>query len=89
MATADSIKQLIGSNKGHIGRFRKDSTLATKTGHVLAEIDTLRSLLTSPLGTIAAVHSDSVLARKLDEQHQLLAALMRDIKSHPTRYIKF
>ena len=89
LATADSIKMLVGSNKGNIGRFRKDSTLGTRAAHVLAELDTLRLLLTSPLGTIAAVHSDSVLARKLDEQHELMAALMKDIKSHPTRYIKF
>jgi len=89
IASADSIRKLLSSNKGNIGRFRKDSTLATKAGHVLAEIDTLRSLVTSPLGTIAAVHSDSILARKLDEQHELMAALMRDIKSHPTRYIRF
>lgn len=89
LASADSIRQLLSSNRGNIGRFRKDSTLTTKAGHVLAEIDTLRSLLSSPLGTIAAVHSDSVLARKLDEQHQLMAALMRDIKTHPTRYIRF
>ena len=89
LASADSIKKLVSSNRGNIGRFRKDSTLATKTGHVLAELDTLRSLVTSPLGTIAAVHSDSVLTRKLDEQHQLLAALMRDMKSNPMRYIQF
>lgn len=89
LASADSIKKLASSNRGNIGRFRKDSTLATKTGHILAELDTLRSLLTSPLGTIAAVHSDSVLARKLEEQHQLLAALMKDMKSNPMRYIKF
>jgi hypothetical protein len=89
LASADSIKKLVSSNRGNIGRFRKDSTLATKTGHVLAELDSLSSLLKSPLGTIAAVHSDSVLARKLDEQHQLMAALMRDMKSNPMRYIQF
>jgi ABC-type transporter Mla subunit MlaD len=88
MASADSLKRLISSNRGSIGRFRKDSTLATKASHVLAELDTLRALATSPLGTIAAVHSDSVLARKLTEQHELVAALMKDIKSNPMRYIR-
>ena len=89
MAAADSIRTLVSSNKGSIGRFRRDSTLATKTRHVAAELDTLRALLTSPVGTIAAVHSDSALARELDREHQLLAELMKDIKSHPLRYIRF
>jgi hypothetical protein len=89
MAEVDSIRRLVSSSKGSVGRFRKDSTLATKAGHVMAEIDSLRLLVSSPLGTIAAVHSDSVLARKLDEQHELMAALIRDIKSNPMRYIQF
>jgi hypothetical protein len=89
MAAVDSIRRLVSSSKGSVGRFRRDSTLVTKAGHVMAELDTIRSLVSSPLGTIAAVHSDSVLARKLDEQHQLLAELIRDIKSHPMRYIQF
>ena len=88
MASADSLRRLVASNRGSIGRFRKDSTLATKASHVLAELDTLRALATSPLGTIAAVHSDSVLARKLAEQHELMAALLKDIKSNPMRYIR-
>ena len=88
IASADSVRRLVASNRSTLGRFRKDSTLATKTAHVLAELDTLRSLATSPLGTIAAVHSDSVLARKLTEEHELMAALMRDIKSNPMRYIR-
>jgi len=89
MAAADSIRRLVSSSNGSIGRFRKDTTLATKAGHVMAEIDTIRSLISSPLGTIAAVHSDSVLARKLDEQHALMAALIKDMKSNPLRYIQF
>jgi len=89
LASADSIKRLVSSNRGNIGRFRKDSTLTTKLGHVLAELDTLSALLKSPLGTIAAVHSDSTLARKLDEEHELMAALMQDVKKNPMRYIQF
>lgn len=89
LASVDSIKALVGSNRGNIGRFRKDSTLTIKIGRVLAELDSLSGLLKSPLATIAAVHSDSVLARKLDEERTLMAALMRDVKNNPTRYIQF
>jgi hypothetical protein len=89
MAAADSIRTLIGSNRGNLGRFRRDTTLVTNASHVLAEVDTLRALFTNPVGTIAAAHSDSTLTRQLDQTHILLASLIRDVKSHPMRYIRF
>jgi len=89
IAAADSIRTLISSNKGNIGRFRRDTTLVTNANHVLAEVDTLRALLSNPVGAIAAAHPDSVLTRQLDRTHVLLASLIRDVKSHPMRYIRF
>jgi hypothetical protein len=89
IAAADSIRTLLSSNKGNIGRFRRDTTLVTNANHVLAEVDTLRALLSNPVGAIAAAHSDSVLTRQLDRTHVLLASLIRDVKSHPMRYIRF
>ena len=89
MAAADSIKTLLASNKGNIGRFRRDTTLVTNANHVLAEVDTLRARLSNPVGAIAAAHPDSALARQLDRTHVLLASLIRDVKSNPSRYIRF
>jgi len=89
MAAADSIRILMSSNKGSIGRFNRDTTLVTKANHVLAEVDTLRALFSNPIGTIAAAHSDSALTRQLDQTHVLLASLIKDVKSHPMRYIRF
>jgi hypothetical protein len=89
MAAADSIRTLMSSNKGDLGRFRRDTTLVTKANRVLAEVDALRSLLSDPVGTIAAAHSDSALKRQLDHSHVLLASLIKDVKSHPMRYIRF
>jgi len=89
MASADSIRTLTSSNRGTLGRFRQDSTLVKKAAHVLAELDTLRALALSPVGTLAAMHSDTLLAHQLDREHELLAALIADIKSNPTRYIRF
>ena len=89
MGAADSIRRLASSNKGTMGRFRRDSTLVTKAGHVLAQLDTLALLIQSPVGTIAAVHSDSALARQLDREHMLMDALVKDMKSNPGRYIRF
>ena len=89
MGAADSIRRLASSNKGSMGRFKRDSTLVTKARHVLAQLDTLAQLIQSPVGTIAAVHSDSALARALDRQHVLMDALVKDMKSNPGRYIRF
>ena len=89
MAAADSIRTLLSSNKGSLGRFRRDSTLITKAKEVMAEVDTLRALLSDPLGSIAAAHSDSALARQLARTHSLLDSLIRDTRTHRARYINF
>ncbi|HMI47610.1 MAG TPA: MlaD family protein [Gemmatimonadaceae bacterium] len=89
MASADTLRNLMSSNKGSIGRFRKDTTLVTNATHILAEVDTLRSLFANPVGAIAAAHPDSALTRQLDRTHVLLASLIKDVKSNPTRYIRF
>ena len=89
MAAADSIRTLLSSNRGSIGRFRRDTTLATKAKGVLAELDTLRALVSNPVGTIADAHPDSTLTKQLDRMHTVLASLIKDIKSHPLRYINF
>lgn len=89
IAAADSIRSLLGSNRGNFGRFRRDSTLVTKTGHVLAEIDSLGMMFSNPVGAITAPGGDSTLARELQKSRVLLAALMQDMKEHPMRYIRF
>jgi phospholipid/cholesterol/gamma-HCH transport system substrate-binding protein len=89
MAAADSIRILMASNKGTLGRFRRDTTLVTKAGYVLAEVDSLRALLSDPIGPMEAAHSDSTLTLQLARTHTLLAALIKDAKSHPLRYIRF
>jgi hypothetical protein len=88
MAAADSIRTLMSSNRGSVGRFRRDSTLATKASEIMAEVDTLRSLLANPLGSIAAAHSDSVLTRELARTHSLLDSLIKDVRKRRGRYIK-
>jgi ABC-type transporter Mla subunit MlaD len=87
MASADSIRTLMASNKSSMGRFRRDTTLVTNASHMLAEVDTLRSLLANPVGAIAAAHPDSALTVQLARTHVLLASLIKDVKEHPARYI--
>lgn len=89
MAAADSIRSLMSSNKGSLGRFRRDTALVTKANGVLAELDSLRAFAANPLGSIGGAKSDSALTRQLDRRRVLLAELIRDIKAHPLRYINF
>lgn len=89
MAAADSIRNLMSSNRGSLGRFRRDSTLVTKATGVLAQLDSLRAFASNPIGNIAGAKSDSSLTRELDRTRVLLASLIRDIKSNPLRYINF
>lgn len=89
MAAADSIRTLMGSNRGSFGRFRRDTTLVINASHVLAELDTLQALLADPVGSIAAAHPDSTLTLQLARTHTLLASLIKDAKNHPLRYIRF
>ncbi len=89
MAGADSIRALLSSNRGSLGRFQRDTTLVAKARGVMAEVDTLRLLLSNPVGSIAAAHSDTTLARQLARTHALLDSLIKDVKKHPFRYISF
>jgi hypothetical protein len=89
MSQSDSIRALLSSNKGSLGRFQRDSTLMKKAGGVMAELDTLRALAGDPLGSIGRAHPDSGLVRELARSRVLLDSLMQDVKKHPTRYIRF
>src|SRR5258705_9716355 len=89
MAAADSIRPLVSSNKGSLGRFRRDTTLTTKAADVLAELDKLRALAAGGTGALEATHSDSLLTKELGHTRLLLAELIRDLKKHPFRYITF
>lgn len=89
MAAADSIRTLVSSNKGSLGRFRRDTTLTTKAADVLAELDKLSALVAGGTGALEATHPDSLLTKELSHTRLLLAELVRDLKKHPFRYIAF
>ena len=89
MAAADSIRTLVSSNKGTLGRFRRDTTLTTKAAEVLAELDKISALATGGAGALEATHPDSLLTKELSHTRLLLAELIRDLKKHPFRYITF
>jgi hypothetical protein len=88
MAGVDSIRTLLASNKGSIGRFRRDTTLLAKAGGVMSKLDSLSAMLANPVGSMEAAHPDSALSKELTRSRALLDSLMTDVKKHPFRYIK-
>ena len=89
MAGADSIMTLASSGRGSVGRFRRDSTLVPKISGIIAEIDSLRAMASNPAGTMGRARGDSTLIRAMDRARASLDSLMKDVKSHPLRYISF
>lgn len=81
MAAADSVMTLMSSDKGSIGRFRRDTTLMTKARGIVAELDSLVAG--------SKFVSDSALSIQLTRRRALMDSLMKDIKANPMRYITF
>jgi phospholipid/cholesterol/gamma-HCH transport system substrate-binding protein len=89
MAQVDSIRQLLGSDRHSLGRFRRDSTLARELAQLRLELATVQRLANSPTGTIGRIHADSAITIAVGRDLAALDSLMADIKKHPLRYIAF
>jgi phospholipid/cholesterol/gamma-HCH transport system substrate-binding protein len=89
MAGADSVRSLMTSGKGSLGRFKRDTTLFTTVNGLMAEMDSVSAKMFDPLGSIVRSHSDSALGRALIRNRALLDSLIKDAKKHPFRYINF
>jgi hypothetical protein len=89
MAGADSVRALMASGKGSLGRFKRDTTLITQVTGLMSEMDSVSAKMFDPLGSIVRSHSDSALGRALIRNRALLDSLVKDAKSHPFRYITF
>jgi hypothetical protein len=81
MAAADSMMTLLSSDRGSIGRFRRDTTLMTTARGIVGQLDSLRAR--SKFGT------DSALRVQLARRRVLMDSLIKDIKANPLRYINF
>lgn len=89
MAGADSIRALMASGKGSLGRFKRDTTLMAQVTGLMSEMDSVSAKMFDPLGSIVRSHSDSALGRALIRNRALLDSLVKDAKKHPFRYISF
>jgi len=88
-AQADSLRTLIASNQGSLGRFRRDSTLLRSVAEVRDELAITSKLLASPSGTLGRFAQDSIIAVQMTEMSKQMTELFNDIKRRPFRYIAF
>ncbi len=89
MSSLDSLRTMLATGSGNVGRFRRDSTLVPSVKGLLAQVDSLRALASNPVGNIGRARSDSTLATELARARRELDALIKDIKKHPLRYLAF
>lgn len=89
MAGADSVRAMMTSGGGSLGRFKRDTTLFTTVNGLMAEMDSVSAKMFDPLGSIVRSHSDSALGLALIRNRALLDSLIKDAKKHPFRYINF
>lgn len=89
MSRADSVQQLLRSSETSLGRFRRDSTLATEIADIRNELSIVRALLAEPRGTLGRLARDSAIVAGLASVEQEMAALMADAKRRPFRYLGF
>lgn len=86
-AAKDSISTLMTSDRGNVGRFRRDSTLMKEVSHLQGQLDSLKSTYSAGSG-IGRMKSDTTFKVEMARVRAELALLMADLKKHPLRYLK-
>jgi phospholipid/cholesterol/gamma-HCH transport system substrate-binding protein len=90
MAATDSIRALVASADQHsLGRFRRDTTLATTITKLRANIADLQRRAADPNGSVGRFQSDTAITHGLHRALAALDSLMADMKKHPLRYNPF
>lgn len=89
MASADSLRALLGSDRSELGRFRRDSTLLKSIADVRNEAAIVRLRLERASGTAGRAVRDSIITVRLGEAERSLSRLLDDIRHNPLRYLVF
>jgi phospholipid/cholesterol/gamma-HCH transport system substrate-binding protein len=89
MASADTLRALLASERSVAGRFRRDSTLLRDVRALLDEVSIVRAQLAEPRGTAGRALHDAAAYDQLAKLERELSALMADIKRRPLRYVVF
>ena len=87
MARADSIRALLASGRGSVGRFRRDSTLLREVAAVRDELAIVNELMSRPTGTVGRLRQDEAIQEGVASAQREMTALFADLKKHPFRYI--
>ena len=89
LARVDSIRALLASPDGNVGRFRRDSTLPQTIARVRDELAALQVRMDSSTGTLDRLARDSAMTRAVAEARLEMTALFTDMRKRPLRYIAF
>jgi len=89
LARVDSVRTLLASSTGTLGRLRRDSTLATEVADIQAELARVRASLDESQGTAGRVLHDSAVFDALGDVQREMSLLVADMKKHPLRYNPF
>lgn len=89
IAAADSVAVLVNSDRGTLGRLRRDSTLGIEMEKTSAELAAISNALDSGDGTAGRLSADRAIANQLDELRAQLDLLIEDFKRNPFRYVTF
>jgi hypothetical protein len=88
LSGVDSVRALLSSGRGELGRFRRDSTLIRTIGEMRDELAIVRALLDEPRGTAGRVVSDRAIRLELARADTAMQVLFADIKTRPMRYLR-
>lgn len=89
LARVDSIRMLLATPTGNVGRFRRDTTLQRTIASVRDELSALQVHFDTTTGTLDRLRGDSALVRALADARLEMTLLFADVKKRPLRYIAF
>lgn len=89
LSRADSVRQLLGSSRSSLGRFRRDTTLAGHLTDIRNELSIVQALMRSPDGTLGRLAADSAIVASMAVAEDELQRLIADVKERPLRYLAF
>jgi hypothetical protein len=89
LAHVDSIRALVNSPSTSLGRFRRDSALASTVEEVRAELTLVRAKLEQVDGNFGRMNNDDAMTRAVADAQREMALLFADIRRRPGKYIAF
>jgi len=89
LARADSVRALLGSPTGTLGRLRRDSSFMQSVASVTIELTTLKEEMSLTDGTLGRYAKDSALSHSLVASQREMKLLFDDIRRRPLHYIWF